>query len=431
MPDTPANDLHRLQNLLGGSRLSDLRRRLRRRFDGRIVDTAPFTLSGLSNVERDALSGLLGLPHRRADSLRIDPVVLDAVLQRAGLAGSLRCALEMLDGPIIDRQAELSALQLRWQSTIANAAHPRLRAFLQTPTGLADLKRWARLDTDVATRLIAQAQRVLAQLPAAGIPRSQLAADSVGDAHALDRGRPLTNLVLACTAQPDPTPPSGIVDAMHRRRALPPYEHERDHWADVGVLVNELARPALVLNLPCDVDTPVGRQLVHAGGEPVYLSLRSLLRNPSRWPVHELPVYVCENPNVVAIAADHLGVHCAALVCTDGMPAAAQRALLQQLHAAGARLHYHGDFDWPGLRIANHVLRRFSAVAWRMGTADFDQATCSGIAQGRGLTLSDPIQADWDENLADAMRAFGHAIDEEAVVQTLLSDLDLRLGPGS
>jgi hypothetical protein len=33
------------------------------------------------------------------------------------------------------------------------------------------------------------------------------------------------------------------------------------------------------------------------------------------------------------------------------MPSAAQQTLLAQLAAAGARLRYHGDFDWAGLVI--------------------------------------------------------------------------------
>ena len=75
-----------------------------------------------------------------------------------------------------------------------------------------------------------------------------------------------------------------------------------------------------------------------------------------RWAVAPRDGYVCENPNLVAIAADALGPHCAPLVCTDGMPAASQRAVLSQMVCAGARLRYHGDFDWPGIAIGNAVV---------------------------------------------------------------------------
>lgn len=424
MDGSDSHDLERLRNLLGGKALGELRQRLRRRFERGAAEATPFTLSGLSSPERDALTGLLGQPHRRANSLRIDPIAIDAALRRAGLADSLFDALERLDGPIIDRAAQHHAQQQRWHAVIAAATHPRLCALLETRSGVGELKRLARRDAEIAGQLITQAQHVLARLPAAGVPRSQLAADSVGDAHALDRGRPLASLVLSCTAAPEPASASAAADegepAIDTGR---PAQRERDRWAAVGVLVNELARPALVLNLPCLTDTPIGRQLAHAGGEPAYLSLRSLLRTSARWQVDGRVVSVCENPNLVAIAADHLGTRCKPLICTDGMPAAAQRILLQQLRAAGARLRYHGDFDWAGLRIGNHVMRNFDAVSWRFGTPDFRQAVLVAATRGRPLSATTIAQADWDNELADAMCTHGYAIDEEAVADALLADL--------
>ena len=135
-------------------------------------------------------------------------------------------------------------------------------------------------------------------------------------------------------------------------------------------------------------------------------------------------VFVCENPNLVAIAADRLGRRSAALVCTDGMPAAAQRVLLLQLVAAGARLRCHGDFDWPGLRIANQVRAVCGGglqwQPWRFSAADYRQACQAGA--GRPL-VGIRSQADWDSSLADAMASAGQAIDEEALAEGLLGDL--------
>src|SRR5690606_30916316 len=207
--------------------------------------------------------------------------------------------------------------------------------------GLGLLKRLA-VRLPVAQQLIEQAQAVLAQLPAAAVTRSHLAAQLLGDAHALDPGSPVATIVLAV-----------LRSARAGGDEQEEEETARALWAGAGVLVNELARPVLFLNLPGFAG---GRK-----GEPAYLSLRALLRAPPEWQVVSRDVYVCENPNLVAIAADVLGAQCAPLVCTDGMPAAAQRALLSQLAAANARLHYHGDFDWPGIAIANTVIDQFGA----------------------------------------------------------------------
>jgi uncharacterized protein (TIGR02679 family) len=194
-------------------------------------------------------------------------------------------------------------------------------------------------------------------------------------------------------------------------------ERARDTWARAGVLVNQLARPALFLNLPVKSAGDGGRT-----GEPSYLSLRSLLRSPPAWDVAGRRIFVCENPNLVAIAADRWGRDCASLVCTDGMPAAAQRTLLSQLALAEARLCYHGDFDWPGLRIANHVMREQGAGPWRFNAVDYVAAVraTSGFPQRLEGTA---VKASWDDGLAAAMDEHGITVAEEAVAAQLLSDL--------
>jgi len=48
----------------------------------------------------------------------------------------------------------------------------------------------------------------------------------------------------------------------------------------------------------------------------------------------------------------------------------------------GAVLRYRGNFDWPGVAIANRVITYFGAVPWRMGRADYEAALAGA---GRGL----------------------------------------------
>ena len=140
------------------------------------------------------------------------------------------------------------------------------------------------------------------------------------------------------------------------------------------------------------VVSPVGP----TAGEPVHLSLRKLLRNPPVWAVVDRDVFVCENPSIVAIAADRLGGASAPLVCTDGMPSAAQRTLILQLVAAGARLRYHGDFDWPGLTIGNFVIRALRAKPWRFDADDYLAACRGGVST---LPVEGRIEAEWDLGL--------------------------------
>lgn len=389
----------RLQRLLGGEALAGLRKRLRQRYQ-RGASIGVLRLGALSEAEHAALAALAGRPARHVRSMQIDAAEIDSALARAGLAVSLRDALEQIDGPIIDLIAERQQVRSQWQQLVEDCEHPGLRSALQTSIGLGLLKRLCHSRSEAGARLIRDADRVLQRLPAAGIPRAQLAVAALGDAHALDAGSPVGTLVLTAL--------------RHGAAADLDGERARELWAAAGVLVNELARPALALNLP----GPTGAN----PGEPAYLSLRRLLRSPPAWAVMGRPVFVCENPNLLAIAADQLGPNCAPLVCTDGMPAAAQRVLLVQLRAAGATLHYHGDFDWPGLRIGNQMVREHAARPWCFSTADYHAAVAGAPRPGRPLDDA-AVSALWDDTLADAMLAERLAIDEEGLADVLLDDL--------
>jgi uncharacterized protein (TIGR02679 family) len=102
------------------------------------------------------------------------------------------------------------------------------------------------------------------------------------------------------------------------------------------------------------------------------------------------------------------------------MPGAAQQTLLGQLAAAGARLRYHGDLDWAGLRIANFVMREFGAIPWRLAASDY---LAVAAETGPRLAPEQAVAAAWDAELAAAMLARRLGVHEERVVETLLRDL--------
>lgn len=418
----------RLARLLGGEELAGLRRRLRSHFERTNEDDSIRTLqlTQLTVAEQEALALLTGHPSRYTKSRRIDLDSIDAALLAAGIAASLRKALEMIEGPIIHRATERAAIQARWSAVTAKAdLHPALLQWLQLPTAAGLLKRLSKQDAAAAAQFIQGAQAVLLRLPAAGLTRAQLAAETFGNAHALDTGQPTATVLLAVLRHRDvlqwAEAQSLVKGESDNSNGDPQLEERtRDLWAKAGVLVNELARPVLFLNLPVQ---PKDASL-SPPGEPSYLSLRRLLRTSIDWSVGGQTVFVCENPNVVSIAADHLGIACAPLVCTDGMPAAAQRALLMQLAKAGAHLRYHGDFDWAGLHIANHVIRTYSASPWRFECSDYLQAAGEGAHATHDLKHS-AVAASWDPSLTAAMHRRGITIPEEAVMTGLLADLAL------
>jgi uncharacterized protein (TIGR02679 family) len=414
----------RLERLLGGAELAPLRLRMRRYFERVDNGTAGdiLRLNQLSAIEHETLSLLTGGPSRLSQSAQIDVTHLDAVLIEAGIASSLRNALELIDGPIMNRTTHRMSIQAQWDNvTSCGQWHVALMDWLQTSTAIRLLKRLTRQDTALAQQLLERADIVLRRLPADGVPLSQLAAETLGNAHALDRSEPTATIILTAWRRQESRNTSGVnpwEDDDEQNDVQLPDERVRDIWARAGVLVNELARPALFLNLPvADHDTIMGSL-----GEPGYLSLRRLLRTPPVWAVNGVTVFVCENPNLVAIASDRLGVASAPLVCTDGMPAAAQRTLLIQLAHAGARLMYHGDFDWPGLQIGNHMMRTWKVQPWRFSVEDYEAAAKNAPYMRHNLSGA-CVTASWDMSLMLAMQRHGIVIAEEAVTGSLLEDL--------
>lgn len=425
-PAVPQPSVAALHRRLGGTDLGELRQRMRRHFERYGDDPEKYVLhlTRLTPLEYEAVALLVGLPARTTQSVRIEIARFDAALIHAGIASSLRHALEMIDGPLVHRAAVRAETQARWAAVVAAASHhPALCAWLATAGAGGVLKRSARGDPGLAARLLTQADAVLGELPANGLTLAQLAAKALGNAHALDGGQAVATVVLAALRHQDRAavaPEADVVDdAAEDTEASKLPERVRDFWARAGVLVNELARPALFLNLP------VLPSSTHPGisGEPGYLSLRTLLRTRIEWAVENDRVYVCENPSIVSIAADQLGRACPPLVCIEGMPAAAQRVLLTQLAGAGAELHYHGDFDWAGIHIGNYVMQSFGARPWRFSSGDYVEALTSIPRKDRDL-VGEGVSATWDPALLDQMRIHELAIDEEAVAPLLISDLE-------
>ncbi len=400
----------RLRATLEQPGLSRLLRRLERRLDDGRPLTGTILLTQPTERERAAVDALFGRRPSQGVALAALLDRLAAILRHAGLASDLKEAVETLLGPIVDRSVLRREQEESWHAVRGTAApEPRLARFLDQPRAFGLLRRLAQGDPAVAQQLVTRALAVLARLPAQGVPLPALAVAATGDSHALDGGQPLATLILHVMA-----PVSGIFgwhSAAERRLA----------WAAVGVLCDELSAPLLVLNLPAAGEDLGARALrLHAtGGEPYRLTARLLLRHAMVFSrqVTGARIYVCENPTVVAAAANQLGAQSAPLISLEGQPATTAHLLLDRLTQAGIELRYHGDFDWSGLAIANLVMHRHGALPWRFKVADY-QAAPGGTA----LTGT-PVVAAWDPELEPALRAAGRAVHEEQVLDLLLADL--------
>jgi len=408
----------KVESILGSPELRWLVQGLHRRYERGGNKLGRFALPpSIRTEEIEALNRLLG--KRCASNIRsIALVDIESVLIRSGIP-SLRHAVEVLEGPCVDRREKHQRSEENWKSVFSEArkrlaGQGTLLSFLDELNRSGLLRRFSRSDSEQGRSLLSQAISIGLELPASGISLAELAASQTGDAHALDpdAGTGLSTLVLRMASKISGL--KGDWNNVENRRAI---------WESVGVYCDELSASVLVLNLFADRSSLSGKSLIAYAdlGEPCRLTLRTLIRHPPDFTsVQGLGlISVCENPSVLAAVADQLGPCSKPLLCIEGNFRTPAARLLRTLTQCGVAIRYHGDFDWEGVRIANRVMNRFGAQPWRMSAQDYRQAKI----QGKKL-WGQPVTAEWDPRLTRSMIELGRSVHEEAVLDTLYQDLE-------
>ncbi|MEV5526825.1 TIGR02679 family protein [Streptomyces prunicolor] len=383
-------------------------------------------LQNLDAEEREALSLLLAKSLTGPDaSIRLAD--LDTRLRTSAVGRGLAATLAELGPPLTDRRAARDAVAAErarvWSAAEAALSATSLAAQPWARSWMEELRRsgtLTRRPTDTALTTVTQAiQTLVALFPGPGPDptpatwgRGELATRTTGSAHGLDDGTVLARLVLrgialACGADVP-------VDAPGRR-AL---------WHLASVTPDEVSSTVLTYGLrPTGVtwqETALRERADHH--LETHLTLRELRTLSLELPPHTR-IRVCENPRVVEAAADT--GRTAPLICTSGSATTVVLALLDALAATGSVFAYHGDFDWPGIALANRVIHRYRAESWRMKAADYEYLATRTQMHGTPqlLLTGARVEAVWDPELAPAMDALGIAQHEEAALDLLLEDL--------
>ncbi|WP_079170860.1 MULTISPECIES: TIGR02679 family protein [unclassified Streptomyces] len=408
-------DVPRLRRLLGAPELGWFVERVR----GRLVAGQPLTgavsLAAPTPGQRSAAERLLARPPGGGRSLTVRLEAVDAVLRRSGVSpDGLAAAVTALTGPVTPLARIRAEEDAAWDRAYTpldglGRDRPELAGWAARVRADGVARRLGRTP-DAVHALLTGVCAALRELPAEpAVSLAAFAARVLGSAHALDDGTPEAALTLSGLRAL-----TGFADGSGA-------EWRRDAWASAGLLKDELSSTVLVLNLR---GTPALDWMAEEG-EPAVLTLRQLTRRP---PSATSPtVWVCENPTVLAAAADALGPDCPPLVCLRGQPSAAALALLRHLHGNGSAFRYHGDFDWGGLRIAGALLRRVPWSPWRYTASDYRKALAGSDPQfpPRPLTGA-PARTPWDPDLAEALAEAGVRVEEERVLALLLADLKSR-----
>jgi uncharacterized protein (TIGR02679 family) len=386
---------------------------------GRDLGDATVGLSAATDAERAAIAGLLGRRRTGGAVLRVRLADLEAVLRAGPLQAGLVNVMTLLGRPVRDRAAEADALQRAVDEVTTRVLASRVGSdpwFAKWLEGLSDDGTVRRLIGEGCGDVLVLACSVFELLPTEATPLPVLAMRATGTTKGLDPGQ-LSTLVLRGLALragvPKPT-------RAAERRAL---------WEAFGVVVDDLSSDVLVLNLPAVGRTRLDEWLrgAAADGIPMRLTLHQL--TAYHLEARGSHVWVCENPAVMRAAAQRLGAACAPMVCSEGRPSTAFDMLIDALARHGCELAYHGDFDWPGLRIADAIRSRHGVAMWRMGAADYRDALATLDIADLPELGADMTSTPWDPDLAHAMAEVKRAVFEESVLETLLEDVAVTRAP--
>ncbi|WP_198413871.1 TIGR02679 family protein [Cryobacterium algoritolerans] len=406
--------LERIRRLLGTPETAWLLERMRSRLDQKGTLEGTVSKQNASTAERMAVARLVGRTVRSGSSATVSLDQLDEALRRDAWADGLASAVVALVGPVIGPAARRAGRE-SWQQVAdilrdVAAERPALTSWVESTLRSGALRR-ATTTADAANALALRLAALAGELPAEGEVLGVLAARLFGDAHALDARTPLGSIATGLAASVAGLPAGN--GAGWRRSA----------WLACGVVVDELSSTVLAVGLPGGTGSPTARALaaLAVAGQPAVLTYRQLAVDD----VGMVPplVSVCENPAVVAAAADRFGPAASPLVCVNGQPGAAVLRLLTSLVNRGATLRYHGDFDAGGLAIARTLARSAPWVPWRFRAKDY-RAACEASASTSEFT-GVVAETTWDLELAIAMDELRLRVEEESVLSTLLDDLSV------
>jgi uncharacterized protein (TIGR02679 family) len=312
-----------------------------------------------------------------------------------------------------------SAMWVDASSHPAVEANPALAPWVER---LAATGRLRRLRDPNKT--LTDALTVLGALPVdPRCTRQRLATKVLLDSHALDDATDTGSLVTHALAH-----------LQHRTLWKLSSQARRALWARAGVETTPLLSRVSVLGLRPRAVGPVTAGVTAAAAAGIASVLHLTAVAAETWDVGvDTVVSVCENPSVVDDAASRLGATCPPLVCIEGEASDAAIVLLRSLAANGARLRYHGDFGAGGIKIANRIIGILGAMPWRFTTIDHAGALerLAGRLEDLPRLAGRVPAALWDPRLAEAIAATGVEIEEEHVLDDLLTDLSGSYSPGT
>jgi len=305
-------------------------------------------VEGLDSRARQTLASLL----QRDSPPRSQRVTLkvSTLLEALGLEEAhLRPFLERVHGPLEDRRAQRLAYR---------DSSEQLWRRLESGVGErfpGTVARWRAAgvpghDLRAHGVLLERLANILDRLPLSSpTPLPVLAFSEWGDPHALDHGKRASLMLTAATLELAGHPLE-TDDLPLQRQAL----------QRAGIVADRLSTPTLTWGLNA-LGTTVLDDMLRAGVDthaPVHICGATLDRGS---PQFAPETWLCvENPSVIELAIQ-AGLR-TPMVCVSGWPSETTTRLLRLGRDQGVVLHYAGDFDPSGLKLATWMAENVGAI---------------------------------------------------------------------
>ncbi|RKQ35845.1 TIGR02679 family protein [Oceanobacillus halophilus] len=153
------------------------------------------------------------------------------------------------------------------------------------------------------------------------------------------------------------------------------------------------------------------------------MPLRELISLHRVFPLTGTDVWVVENSGVCSTLLDlHLKLP---IVSTNGQFKLAALTLLDFLAIEGCTIHYAGDFDPEGLRMAQRLLNRYpeQVELWHMNLEDYRKTIPVKVLEKERLAKLNGIKHKDLKDVAEEMRRIGKAGYQEALLNDMKQDL--------
>lgn len=375
------------------------------------------TLNNLGNDEQQALADLLGMDRLPGQTMRLSVKKLCKACHVDNTDPFYELA-EQLAGPIVNRKTEREQQQ-RVKTELWQWLTENLATLPYTNSAQIDLWIEEQRSKGISYQRrheykirYKQMLAVLKRLPANGVSLPILAADLLGDPHALDANTALGRL---------------CIDAYCALNELPRDNYSyrlRQQWEWAGVALDGVSSTVLVLGLRNSTADNHSEWLQYSADqqEPVVLTYRQICK----WPALALAIgqhaVVLENPSLIEAAADAEFCN-VPVICSAGQPTLAVQTLVRQLQTSGGTVLQHADFDASGLHITRWFQQHTGTTPWKMNNRHYLDAIQNLESPSLPLEKKTLPVTPWDPALSQSMQRYGIYISEEQVREDLLSGI--------